>query len=95
MKGVAAAIIGLYIGYSGSSLAGSIDYGVDRAGSDLLYFNPSMADPKLCVGACDAIQECKAWTFVRPGHHEAKARCYLKKAVPDPVDNPCCVSGTR
>ncbi len=62
---------------------------VDRPGSDFANFDLPMADYRLCQGECAANGTCRAWTYVEPGH------CWLKNAVPAPVINQCCISGSK
>ena len=73
-----------------------IEYGTDRAGSDITNFNlPPNGSPGNCQGACLANGRCVAWTFVRAGWQGPAPRCWLKDQVPPPQDNVCCVSGTK
>jgi hypothetical protein len=40
--------------------------------------------------------DCRAFTYVRPGHKGEKAYCYLKNRVPEKVtDEDCCISGVK
>ena len=74
---------------------GPIEYNTDRNGSDYTNFELPQPDPQLCLDACLNDPNCKAWTLVRPGITGAKSRCWLKNAVPEPVSNPDCTSGTK
>ncbi|MGB5400825.1 MAG: PAN domain-containing protein, partial [Thermoanaerobaculia bacterium] len=48
-----------------------------------------------CAESCRKNQECVAWTYVRPNTIRGpEGNCYLKNAVPEKVENPCCISGT-
>jgi len=76
-------------------VASAGDPGIDRPGQDYKDFDLSAADPKMCLDACLAEAECKAWTYVKPGVQGDKARCWLKNGVPDQVKDDCCVSGKR
>lgn len=75
----------------------SVETGVNRPGRDYKDFamEPSIGGFNSCQAACrnDPSQSCRAWTFVAPGVQGPKAHCYLKKSVPDPVKDKCCVSG--
>ncbi len=46
-----------------------------------------------CAAACKGEQQCRAWTYVRPGYQGAAAHCYLKAKVTIPRHKPCCLSG--
>ena len=69
--------------------------GKDRPGSDFASSNLPFANPKLCYDQCEANNACKAWTYVKPGVQGPKAICYLKKAVPNAVNDSCCISGVK
>jgi hypothetical protein len=74
----------------------TIEYGNDRAGSDIGDFSlPPNGVPRNCQGACQANASCLAWTFVRSGWQGPAPHCFLKNAVSAPTDNFCCVSGAR
>jgi hypothetical protein len=81
---------------SAPAFAQRIEYGKDRAGSDIGSFSlPMSGSPENCQGACQANASCVAWTFVRSGWQGPTPRCWLKHEVPPPVDNVCCVSGIK
>ncbi len=67
------------------------EYDVDRPGSDIRNFEFEDADVDVeqnaaaCAAACQNDQQCRAWTYVRPGVQGPKSRCWLKDAVPAPV----------
>ncbi|MBE7453060.1 MAG: hypothetical protein HS111_30550 [Kofleriaceae bacterium] len=69
--------------------------GIDRPGSDYKDFDLASADAFLCLEACVAEAECRAWTYVRPGVQSDKPRCWLKNDVPEQQPNTCCISGER
>ncbi|SFV34136.1 PAN domain-containing protein [Hyphomicrobium facile] len=73
----------------------TVENGVNRPGRDYKDFEmePSIAGFAPCQSACTSDHWCRAWTFVAPGIQGPKAHCWLKKSVPDPVKNKCCVSG--
>ena len=74
----------------------TIEYGVDRAGSDIGSFDlPPNGVPQNCQGACLANSSCVAWSFVRAGWQGPTPRCWLKSPAPAPTDSPCCVSGRK
>jgi hypothetical protein len=72
-----------------------MEHDVDRPGSDYRNFDLPAQNPGLCLDSCSADTNCKAWTYVKPGVQGAKARCWLKNAVPAPVPASCCVSGLK
>lgn len=65
----------------------------NRIGMDFRSFTIDTEDPRACQAACVEEPRCAAWTFVRPGVVESRPRCRLKFGVPEPVEDPCCVSG--
>lgn len=66
----------------------------DMPGFDYRHFDLPRSSPRLCQEACFSDQECRAWTFVKPGlYGDAHAACWLKNRVPDAHPDPCCVSG--
>ena len=73
----------------------TVENGVNRPGRDYKNFEmePSIAGFAPCQAACTSDHWCRAWTFVAPGIQGPKAHCWLKKSVPDPVKDKCCVSG--
>jgi hypothetical protein len=73
-----------------------MDWNTDRPGSDYKDFDLPAADPQLCQNACAGDAACKAWAYVKPNSGQGFApRCWLKDAVPAPVDNNCCVTGVK
>lgn len=78
------------------AVAGPLEYGTDRPGSDIYAFwLPPNSPPQNCEGACYANPNCAAWTFVRTGWQGPFPRCYLKRPLPAAQNSPCCVSGVR
>ncbi len=67
----------------------------DRPGSDFASSVLPGPNPKLCYDQCEANAACKAWTYVKPGVQGPKPLCYLKKAVPNAVNDTCCISGVK
>jgi hypothetical protein len=72
-----------------------VEVGVNRPGSDYRSFEMRQADAKLCQQACAEDQQCRAWTYVKPGVQGNTARCWLKNAVPNPQPDDCCTSGAK
>jgi len=75
--------------------ASSLEWNVDRPGGDYRSFDLSNGGPEMCQSACMNEAPCVAFTFVNPGVQGPYARCLLKSAVPAPVPQTCCVSGTK
>ncbi len=65
-----------------------LEYGWDRAGSDLRSVLIQNRDPAACRLRCAFDRNCKAFTFVRQ-----TGRCWLKHRVPTRKRSTCCVSG--
>jgi PAN domain/Bacterial Ig domain len=76
-----------------SAPAGSLEPGVNRPGLDYRNFELATPDPRQCAAACTAEAQCRAFTYVNPGVQGAKARCWLKSAIPAASPNNCCTSG--
>jgi len=65
---------------------------IDRPGSDYRHFTKldgKAVDVRQCRQACMSDAPCAAWTLDRNN-----GTCWLKKSVPAPVKNKCCVSGS-
>jgi len=73
----------------------TFEVGVDRMGGDYRNFRLSRPDPALCKTQCDQEAQCRAWTYVVPGHQGQQAKCWLKSRVPNPRNDKCCVSGVK
>jgi len=68
----------------------------DRPGQDYRNFELTGSDGvNVCRATCDSEAACKAWTYVSPGLQGPKARCWLKRGIPFPIDNPSMVSGVK
>lgn len=73
---------------------------VDRPGRDIRNFEVPAPTPgsfgnevDACRMTCEREGTCKAWTLVRAGIQGARAKCWLKNAIPAAVPNNCCTSG--
>ena len=68
----------------------------DRPGLDISHFemNPK-DDENLCAQACLNNPNCSAYTYVKAGIQGNNPVCWLKKGVPDPKSDSCCISGIR
>jgi hypothetical protein len=75
-------------------LTKDLEFGIDRAGGDYRSFETQPdSSGAACATACKSEQQCRAWTYVRPGYLGAAAHCYLKSKVTIPRRKPCCLSG--
>jgi CubicO group peptidase (beta-lactamase class C family) len=74
---------------------GTVEAGIDRAGSDYKNVALDRANPAACATLCANDNNCRAYTYVKPNMQGPKARCYLKKAVPAAVARDCCTSGVK
>jgi len=75
--------------------ASNLEWNVDRPGGDYRSFDLPAPSPGECQAACMNEAPCVAFTYVNPGVQGPNARCLLKSAVPAPVAQTCCVSGTK
>ncbi len=73
----------------------SFEPDTDRPGANLRVLDLDKADPQLCAEICQANQQCRSYTYVKPGVQGPKARCWLKSGVPAAKQNKCCVSGVK
>jgi len=72
-----------------------LEWNVDRPGSDYRSFDLPSPSPEMCQSTCMNEPTCVAFTYVNPGVQGPNPRCWLKNAVPAPVPQSCCVSGTK
>jgi hypothetical protein len=79
----------------GISPSVSLEPDTNRPGKDYKNFELDTPDPGLCQKACADDPNCQSYTYVKPGIQGAKARCWLKKAVPPARSNNCCISGVK
>lgn len=75
--------------------AQDMESGVDRFGADFKGVSLQAARPELCLSQCEQDNNCKAWTYVKPGPSAQAAQCFLKNSVPPPVQDACCISGVK
>ena len=73
----------------------SLEPDANRPGHDYKNFMMNQADAEICRAACEAEAKCQAFTYVKPGIQEAKARCWLKDKAAPAQPAPCCISGAR
>jgi PAN domain len=71
----------------------SFERNIDRPGSD--FRNTESPGANDCSFACQMENQCRAWTFVRPGVQGPSGRCFLKNSVPQARGDSCCTSGAR
>ncbi len=74
---------------------GDAEADTDRPGFDYRNFDLPAPNANLCRSQCEAEAPCLSWTYVAPGVQGPHPRCWLKKAVPQRVDNRCCISGIK
>lgn len=93
-------LLALCVALAGAAMAEAVEEGVSRPGAtyETLPLGPEDGAPA-CAERCAAEESCRAWTFIRPGHPERGADqfglCLLKDAVPEAVEDACCVSGVK
>ena len=68
---------------------------MNRNGSDIQNMDLPAPDPALCSAECDRNEQCRAWTYVKPGIQGENARCWLKNPVPEATPDDCCTSGVK
>jgi hypothetical protein len=68
---------------------------VNRIGEDYRDFAPAQASAELCAAACGRESRCVAWTWVNSEVEPPTGHCWLKKDVPEPTQDECCVSGVK
>jgi hypothetical protein len=73
----------------------SMEPDTNRPGHDYKNFMMSQADPEICRAACEADPGCQAYTYVKPGVQDDKARCWLKNKAAPAQPASCCISGAR
>ena len=56
---------------------------------------PAESNGEACRLACEGDNQCRAWTYLRPGYVDSGARCYLKNRLTPPRHRPCCISGVE
>jgi hypothetical protein len=78
-----------------SGVRRGLEMNTNRGGSDLRMMEIDLPVPEVCQSECAKEAACKAWTFVPPGVQGAKARCWLKNAIPAPAPAEGIVSGLR
>lgn len=86
-------ILILSILFVGQTSAMEMD--TDRPGMNYKNFDLIRNHPGLCESECMKDANCMAWTYVKPGIQGKSARCWLKKGIPSPMKNSCCVSGFK
>lgn len=67
----------------------------DRPGADYARVEMNSRDPADCALSCERDRRCRAWSFTYPGDPSEQPVCWLKNAVPQRVQDNCCVSGVR
>ncbi|MEM0963730.1 MAG: PAN domain-containing protein [Bacteroidota bacterium] len=80
-------------GVSGGGAA--VEAGIDRPGADYRSFDAGGAGYAVCQAACASATECRAWTHTAPGIQSEGGMCWLKNAVPEPVQREGTTSGVK
>jgi hypothetical protein len=75
--------------------AAALEWNVNRPGSDYRSFEMITPSPDTCQATCMNEPQCAAFTYTNPGVQGPNARCWLKSAAPPPINDGCCVSGTK
>ena len=88
-----AALVVEYVDLSGLVLVQPRMENVNLPGMDYFDFFVSTDDPGMCQEACQRDDNCRAYTYVRPGIQGEHGRCWLKDAVPEQVTDFNAVSG--
>jgi hypothetical protein len=70
-----------------------LEYNWDRPGGD--YAQQAQPSPEACRTTCAGDGTCQAFTFVKPLPGSSTGLCFLKRTVPTPVGNSCCISAKR
>jgi hypothetical protein len=74
----------------------TVEKNTDRYGSDYRRIVMDKPQANVCRKTCQDDNNCKAYTFVKPGvQHPSKAICYLKHSKPPKTPNQCCESGEK
>jgi len=48
-----------------------------------------------CERLCDGQQQCRGWTWVKPGVQGPQAVCWIKSELKSTMRSDCCISGYR
>lgn len=69
--------------------------GVDITGYnvDFTSYYLDRADPGICSADCALNIRCQAFTYEGPNADHAKAQCWLKEGIPEPIQDAALVSG--
>jgi hypothetical protein len=70
-----------------------LEYDSNRPGGD--YAQRTEVSPESCRGVCVGDGTCQSFTFVKPPPGVMAGQCFLKRTVPTPVSDRCCLSGKR
>ena len=72
----------------------AIESSIDRFGGDYRNFELKSGEgDDACQTACAGDNNCRAWTYARPGYAGKAARCFLKKEIKPPRRKPGFISG--
>jgi hypothetical protein len=83
-------------GRPGMLLAGvPMEPNVNRPGNDYRHFEMSDPKPRQCQRTCAEEDQCKAFTYVKPGGQGQRAVCWLKNKVSRPALSTNTISGVK
>ncbi len=68
---------------------------VNLPGGDYKSVVLDIPNPDECRYLCGNDNQCKSYTYVKPGIQGPIARCWLKSSVPSAQVNGCCTSGIK
>ena len=72
----------------------AIETSIDRFGGDYRNFELKGGDgDDACKAACTADNNCRAWTYARPGYAGKAAHCFLKNDIKPPRRKAGFISG--
>ncbi|MDD1729809.1 MAG: PAN domain-containing protein [Methanospirillum sp.] len=74
----------------------TVEDNTDRLGMDMSHYVMNPGDTcDVCAESCLDNTDCMAYTYVKAGVQDQNPVCWLKKGVPDPASDSCCISGVR
>jgi hypothetical protein len=70
-----------------------LEYDTNRPGGN--YAQRTEVSPESCRAVCSGDGTCQAFSFMKPPPGVMAGQCFLKRTVPTPVGDRCCLSGKR
>ena len=71
-----------------------LEYDIDRRGGGD-YGQRAVPSAEACKTVCNSDGNCQSFTFVKAPSGVANGQCFLKRMVPAPIVDRCCVSAKR